>query len=158
VNRWVKGSLVAAILLLSTGEVQAQWRRWRRPYPYPYRYPMFMPYPFMPYPVNTNPPSPPPQQTNSDAPPTDNRAHISIELPTYVTDVWVDDEKMESKIALERLFVTPTLEPGHTYTYTIKVRFVRRGENVTEQRVVHVRANEVTRVSFAAATAAVSTP
>jgi uncharacterized protein (TIGR03000 family) len=139
------------------------WRPWPRPYPFPYPYPVPYPYPyFVPYPADINPytpgvQSPGGEQAKTDAPPTDNRARIVIRLPSTVADVWVDDQKMSDRIDSERLYVSPPLEPGHTYAYTVKVRFVRRFENVTEERVVHVRPNETSIVDFAAAPARVST-
>jgi uncharacterized protein (TIGR03000 family) len=152
-NRCKVGLLVGVVLLWSATEVQAQWRRpfrpwWPRPIFYPPPYPLFFPYQ-----GNANPYNPGMQQAGygqpaTDTPPTDNRARIAIRLPSTVGDVWVDDYKMADKIDNERLFVSPPLEAGHTYTYTIKVRFVRRFENVVEERVVHVRPNETTTVDF----------
>ena len=164
-KRCCMGLLVALALLTSAAEVQAQFRRpffagrvyrpywpgWGRGYPYPVPYPYFLPYAMDPNPGYGVVPAGA-QQPQAETPPTDNRARIAIRLPTYAADVWVDDQKMTDRLADERLYVSPTLEPGHTYAYTIKARFVRRGENVTEERVVHVRANETTTVDFAAAT------
>lgn len=45
-------------------------------------------------------------------------------------------------------FVTPKLEAGGKYVYTLKAEVVRDGRVVTETKEVSVRAGEVTRVRF----------
>jgi uncharacterized protein (TIGR03000 family) len=45
-----------------------------------------------------------------------------------------------------RRFISPPLEPGVSYTYTLEARIMRDGQPVTLTKDVHVRAGEETRV------------
>jgi uncharacterized protein (TIGR03000 family) len=78
----------------------------------------------------------------------DNRAMIRVILPSTAADVWVDGVKMSDRLDNERLFVSPPLEPGHKYQYTIKARWPHRLDNVTQERTVTVTANHPAVVDF----------
>jgi uncharacterized protein (TIGR03000 family) len=78
----------------------------------------------------------------------DNRAMIRVILPSSAADVWVDGVKMSDSLNNERLFVSPPLEPGHKYQYTIKARWPHRLDNVTQERTVTVTANRPAVVDF----------
>ena len=43
---------------------------------------------------------------------------------------------------------SPPLEPGHDYAYTVKARWVERGQMVTQERPAVVGANRTTVVDF----------
>jgi uncharacterized protein (TIGR03000 family) len=125
------------------------------PYPpYPYVYPPYYYLPIDPNPQSSYTPLPP---MSSSAPtdtmpaPKQNRAVIEVTLPSYAAEVWVDDKKMADKLDTKRVFVSPPLEPGHDYVYTIKARWVQRGENVVQERPVVVSANKVSTVDFSKA-------
>jgi uncharacterized protein (TIGR03000 family) len=48
-----------------------------------------------------------------------------------------------------REFVSPKLSPGKLFDYTISVRYLDgNGKDVTDQRVIHVRANDWFRIDF----------
>lgn len=134
-------------------------------YPYgggggsPYANPYSATNPYGP-PSSSNPYAPPGQGGNvytpgkspasapSESASRDNRATIHVHLPSSVANVWVDDHKMQDKLDTERVFVSPPLEPGNTYRYTVKAHWVRRGENVIESRQVAVRPNQQATVDF----------
>jgi uncharacterized protein (TIGR03000 family) len=48
----------------------------------------------------------------------------------------------------ERTFLTPALEPGYVYTYTVRAEIVRDGRMLTETKTVEVTAGNVSRVLF----------
>jgi uncharacterized protein (TIGR03000 family) len=48
----------------------------------------------------------------------------------------------------ERVFVSPPLEPGKTYTYSLKAEQNRNGEKAVASQNVEVRAGETSRVSI----------
>lgn len=48
----------------------------------------------------------------------------------------------------ERTFVSPALEVGKEYQYTLTAELVRDGKNVTETKTITVRAGETTAVNF----------
>jgi uncharacterized protein (TIGR03000 family) len=47
-----------------------------------------------------------------------------------------------------RSFITPDLEPGRDFYYTIRAEAIRDGQTVTESRRVNFRAGQVARVDF----------
>jgi uncharacterized protein (TIGR03000 family) len=47
-----------------------------------------------------------------------------------------------------RVFVTPELESGKTYSYLLKMSVDRNGQSVEETKKVLVRAGEESKVSF----------
>lgn len=133
------------------------------PYPYPYPprpYPYPVPYP-MPYPVPSGPgyttvnnyyPRSPEADghpiTSVLPPPKPNTAVVAINLPTTAAVVWIDGHKLESGLAVTRVYTTPDLEPGHTYQYMVKAQWVQRGDNVSQERTVSVEPGKTTVVDF----------
>jgi uncharacterized protein (TIGR03000 family) len=55
-----------------------------------------------------------------------------------------------------RLFVSPNLEPGRAYVYTLRAEMVRDGQTVAQEQRVTVRAGEQTRVPITFADAGVA--
>lgn len=58
------------------------------------------------------------------------------------------DGKATSSATTTRVFVTPELEVGQTYRYTLQAVLVREGQSLTTSKEVTVRAGEETRVSI----------
>ena len=104
--------------------------------------------PTNPYSASTNPYS---TSASSSAAAPETRAVIKIQIPTTVSEVWVDGQKLPDRFNNEHTFITPILAPDRDYTYRVKAHFVRRGDNVTETRTVTVRANETATIDFAQA-------
>jgi uncharacterized protein (TIGR03000 family) len=91
-----------------------------------------------PAPLNT-PPVPEP-------PPSSNRCHIHVVLPSHAT-LWFGNEATDRAGAI-RDFLSPELSPGKTYNYTLKARWVQDGRAVEQTRHIKVRANELATVNF----------
>ena len=53
-----------------------------------------------------------------------------------------------TSVSERRVLVTPELEFGATYTYTMQAEIVRDGRTVSESQVVNVRGGETTTVQF----------
>jgi uncharacterized protein (TIGR03000 family) len=83
----------------------------------------------------------PPGQARGPAP-----AVIVVSLPADAR-LTVDDTPTRSTSSL-RTLVSPPLEPGKTFTYTLKAELDRDGQPVTQTREVVVRAGEEARVRF----------
>lgn len=77
---------------------------------------------------------------------TPTRATVVVALPADAK-LYADDRAMNLSSA-SRTFVTPTLEAGRTYQYTLRAEYTRAGEMVKTSRRVTVRAGETTRVDF----------
>ncbi len=147
-------ALVSALLLLvHVSPAQAQRGRFLpRPYPpYPYYpYPYFFPFPLF----NNNPPQPPNYEVTPQSPvdqlpaPKENRAVIHIIVPSTANDIWVDGIKMPTRETSSRVFISPPLEPGHTYTYTIRAAWPTGLSMVTQERTVALTANRTVTVDF----------
>jgi len=73
-------------------------------------------------------------------------AKVFVSLPADAT-LTIDGHATTSTSA-QRTFVSPTLEAGKDYQYTLKAEMVRDGKAVTEIKTVVVRAGETTEVSF----------
>jgi uncharacterized protein (TIGR03000 family) len=122
------------------------------PWPYPYPYPVPYPVPVdQGYTVVNNylPAEPDAQRTTAVLPPpASNKAVVAINLPTTAAVVWIDGHKLESGLSATRVYTTPELEPGHAYHYTVKAQWVRRGDNVSEERRVRVEAGKTSVVDL----------
>jgi uncharacterized protein (TIGR03000 family) len=80
-------------------------------------------------PVATTPSSGDLNYTPADA------AMIRIRVPNVRARVTVNGRAI-SPIGNVRYYVTPTLSPGQTYTYTVKASWARDGRTITRQRKV----------------------
>jgi uncharacterized protein (TIGR03000 family) len=75
-------------------------------------------------------------------------ATIVVALPADAS-LTIDDEPTTSTSA-NRVFVTPALEAGKDYQYTLKARIVRDGKTDVMTKEVTVRAGQVTQVELTA--------
>jgi uncharacterized protein (TIGR03000 family) len=73
-------------------------------------------------------------------------ATIIVSLPAEAT-LKVDDYLTTSTSAT-RMFVSPNLNPGQEYSYTLTGEIVRDGKPVVASKRINVRAGEETRVSL----------
>jgi len=81
-------------------------------------------------------------------------AKVLVSLPADAT-LTIDGQATASQGA-SREFVSPALQVGTDYSYTIKVEVTRDGKPVSESKTVIVRAGETSEVSFGLATVAVN--
>jgi uncharacterized protein (TIGR03000 family) len=58
------------------------------------------------------------------------------------------NDKATSTTSDRREFVTPALERGKTYSYTLKMTVERDGRTIEEAKKIVVRAGELTKVNF----------
>ncbi len=79
-------------------------------------------------------------------------ATLIVSLPADAKLV-IDDTTTASTSA-ERTFVSPNLNPGQDYNYTLKVEVVRNGKTIRAEEKVTVRAGEETRVTLLSTTVA----
>ncbi len=86
--------------------------------------------------------SAPPGVTTADALP----AILRVALPADAV-LAIDGEPTKSMLA-DRVFVTPPLETGKDFHYTLRAAFVRGDQTVTVERRVAVRAGRETVVSL----------
>jgi uncharacterized protein (TIGR03000 family) len=58
------------------------------------------------------------------------------------------DGEVTTSTATQRVFVSPALNYGREYSYTLQAEFKMNGKQVTRTREVTIKAGEETRVSF----------
>jgi len=93
-------------------------------------------------PLPAGEPVPPPKEKAQAGSP----GRIIVNLPAGAK-VFVDDAPTQS-VSTERTFVTPALEPGIGYIYTLRAELVENGTVHTDVQVVTVTAGESVAVSF----------
>lgn len=81
-------------------------------------------------------------------------ATIVVNLPADAQLTF--DGAITSSTAATRVFVSPALEPGKDYFYTLKAEAIRDGRTVTRTERITVRAGGETRVTLALPTASVA--
>jgi uncharacterized protein (TIGR03000 family) len=91
---------------------------------------------------------PAPKKTGLDTAP----ATIVVNVPAEAK-VTIDDNATTSTGA-RRVFVSPALQPGQEYHYTLKAEFVRDGKAETRSERIAVKAGQETTVNLTAAVAA----
>lgn len=72
----------------------------------------------------------------------------SIHVTCPANSVLTLDGEKTTQTGEERWFVTPPLTPGKTYQSTIKIHFVRDGNNFTVERKVTLTAGKIAHVHF----------
>lgn len=76
----------------------------------------------------------------------ETEATLVVSLPEDAT-LTIDNEPTTSTSA-NRVFVSPTLESGKEYQYTLKAQVVREGKTQTTTRQVTVQAGQVSRIEL----------
>ena len=76
-----------------------------------------------------------------------NNAVIHVHLPIALADLSFDGTKTTST-GKDRVFTTPALTPGQTYTYTATANWTEGGVPRTEMRTVQVSAGQSATVDF----------
>ncbi len=102
-------------------------------------------------PAKSGEPLPAPKSDGKPSTMAPGRARLIVELPADAK-LFVDDHAVKATKSV-RNFTTPVLEPGQVYYYELRAEMVRDGKPVTETKRVLIRAGDVVRAQFEAATA-----
>ncbi len=79
----------------------------------------------------------------------ENACQIGLRVPADA-QVWFNGQAMR-QTGSQREFVSPPLQPGQEYTYTIRARWMQNGQPVDQTRNLQVAASERHTVNFMAA-------
>jgi uncharacterized protein (TIGR03000 family) len=85
--------------------------------------------------------------TNTPLETSENSAVISVHVPLALADVAFDG-KLTTSTGKDRVFTTPELTPGKTYTYTVTANWTDGGVARDETRTVQVQAGQRSTVDF----------
>jgi len=77
-----------------------------------------------------------------------NTAQVEIHLPDANAEVWLEGRKMPSNGSATRVYASPPLEPGKSYTYHVTAAWFQNGKVVKEERSVPVTAGATQVVDF----------
>jgi uncharacterized protein (TIGR03000 family) len=80
------------------------------------------------------------------APAAANTAGVEVYVPADA-EVWFDDLKTK-QTGENRSFRSPALEPGRTYLYDVKARWVENGQEVVRNKTIRVQAGRTAHVDF----------
>jgi uncharacterized protein (TIGR03000 family) len=73
--------------------------------------------------------------------------NIAVLVPAADAQVWFEN-RLTAQNGMERLFHSPPLDPSHSYTYTIKARWMENGQAVIRERQVNVQSGQNVTVNF----------
>ena len=77
----------------------------------------------------------------------DDRAHLEVRVPAMDAQVLFDGDPTRQQ-GMDRMFVSPPLTPGKSFTYSIEARWMENGRMVTQSRSVPVSAGQTATVDF----------
>jgi len=72
---------------------------------------------------------------------------LTVIVPTADAQVWFENTPTAQQ-GTERVFRSPALEPGKSFTYTIKARWMDNGKSVERERQVMVQAGQKITLNF----------
>ena len=76
----------------------------------------------------------------------ENAVTVRLQVPSGAR-VWVEG-KETSQSGANRMFMSPSLEPGYEYVYHIRVQWNQNGETVERNREVTVHAGDFINLSI----------
>ncbi len=94
-------------------------------------------------PAIAEPPAGPPSAETSAGP----QARITVRLPSADAKLWID-EYVSTLTGSDRVLITPPLEPGKSYSYTLTVEWVENGQPKSRTRVIKFDPGDVLTVNF----------
>jgi uncharacterized protein (TIGR03000 family) len=112
-------------------------------YGYPY-YPSVAYYPPAALDIDTYPSSAAPAAAPA---PQSNAAYIRVMVPDGQAKVWFDGN-LTKQGGTDRLFHTPTLTAGGTYSYRIRASWLQNGKEMVQEAVVPVSAGQTSTADF----------
>jgi uncharacterized protein (TIGR03000 family) len=89
-----------------------------------------------------------PEKKPDDKKPNETAAPATIHVTLPADAKLTVDDNPTTSISTVRVLVSPTLEPGKEFHYTLKGEILRDGKPVVATQKITVRAGEETRVNF----------
>lgn len=76
-----------------------------------------------------------------------DKALVHIRLPDPQGQVWIENVATDQR-GLDRLFLSPPLEAGKRYVYTIKANWMENGQQMNQEKKVDIQAGQQALVAF----------
>src|SRR5262249_19013297 len=76
-----------------------------------------------------------------------NQVLLHVTVPRPDDRVWVEDQLTQSS-GNERMFISPPLEPGSSYTYTVRATWMENGREVSQERKIPVTPGREVTLDF----------
>jgi uncharacterized protein (TIGR03000 family) len=86
-------------------------------------------------------------QANYYAPPSNDRVTLRVRVPSPSARVWVDNTLTDQQ-GTDRLYTSPTLQPGQQYHYTVRASWMENGREVTKEKVLNFSPGQQLTVDF----------
>lgn len=99
------------------------------------------------YIIDSSPIMPTVNQASYTTPAAPEKARMVVTVPTAETRVTIDGVATKQD-GIERLFETPLLEAGRSFTYTLEATWMDGGKEQTRKKEVEVQAGRDSRVDF----------
>jgi uncharacterized protein (TIGR03000 family) len=77
----------------------------------------------------------------------ENTAAVRVIVPAADAQVWVEND-LTNQRGRERIFISPPLERGRLYHYTLKASWMENGREITREKSLPVRAGEEAVADF----------
>jgi uncharacterized protein (TIGR03000 family) len=77
----------------------------------------------------------------------DDRAHLDVRVPAADAQILFDGDPTRQQ-GMDRVFVSPPLTPGKSFTYNIEARWMENGRMVNQSRAVTISAGQTATVDF----------
>lgn len=77
-----------------------------------------------------------------------NKALLKVQVPKSDARLWVQGQEMQQDSGQERSFLSPPLEPGKKYEYTVRASWMANGQEVSRERKVAVESGQQVAVFF----------
>lgn len=74
-------------------------------------------------------------------------ARLRVTLPTAEAKLWIQDQPTQQQ-GLDRVFESPSLDAGKSYTYSLKATWMENGKEVSKKIDVDVRTGAETPVKI----------
>jgi len=80
--------------------------------------------------------------------PPQNQALLRIELPRADARITLQGVAMDQGFGMERMFISPPLESGKTYTYTVRCTWMDGNNPITREKTIDVQPGQTAMVDF----------
>jgi uncharacterized protein (TIGR03000 family) len=87
------------------------------------------------------------QEFSAQARSNDNRVLVRVDVPSPSAKIWFEGEATQQQ-GYDRLYISPPIEPGKNYSYTIKASWMENGREVTQEKKLQVHANDQVAATF----------